>query len=199
MIEGTKIQSLNLISILMVLSLMLLNFSCNETYTPRPKGFFRIELPEKDYHVYDGGDCPFRFEIPSYAVVENYRDTLREPCWKHIRFPQFNGEIFLSYKKVNGDVEAFIEDSRGLAYKHTVKADAIDETLLNVPGKLYGIIYDIGGSAASSVQFFATDSTHHFLRGALYFNVPPEPDSLAPVINFLRKDIERLMTTLEWK
>ena len=177
----------------------LLISSCNETYTPRPKGYFRIALPEKKYQVYDGGDCPFKFQIPDYARVDEYQDPKAQPCWKYVRFPLFNGEIFLSYKKVENNVSDFIEDARTLAYKHTVKAESIDETVLEVPGKIYGVIYDIGGNAASSVQFFATDSTKHFIRGALYFNSPPQPDSLAPVIQFLREDIVKMMETVEWK
>jgi len=191
--------SFRYISIFAVSCIFLSALSCTQTYTPHPKGYFRIELPEKKYQVYDGGECPYKFEIPSYAVVENYQHHQVEPCWKYIRFPQFNGEIFFSYKKVENNVGVYVEDARTLAYKHTVKAESIDETVLEVPGKLYGVIYDIGGNAASSVQFFVTDSTNHFLRGALYFNVAPQPDSLAPVIEFLRKDIERLMMSVEWK
>ncbi len=179
-------------------SLFLL-LSCNETYTPRPTGYFRIALPEKKYHIYSDEKCPYIFEIPQYATVVPYQEAAREPCWKYIRYPAFNCEIFLSYKTVNNDLEKYIEDTRVLAYKHTVKADAIDETVMSVPTKLHGIIYDIGGSAASPVQFYVTDSVKHFLRGAMYFNVPPQPDSLAPVIQFLREDVVRMMSTLSWK
>lgn len=187
-----------IIFILVVSSLVM--YSCgDESYTPRPKGYFRIEMPDPVYSVYENENCPYVFELPQYAVVRNYQDSVKEPCWKYIQFPDHNAEIFLSYKKVNNDVGAFMEDARALAYKHTIKADAIDETIVENPGKLYGIIYDIGGSAASSVQFYATDSTTNFIRGALYFNVAPQPDSLAPVIKQLRKDIEHLMTTIRWK
>jgi len=188
-----------LVAVLIALSVMFYTCSTNQNYTPHPKGYFRIALPEKKYAMYAGDDCPFRFELPAYAVVKNYHDSVAEPCWKYIRFPQFNSEIFLSYKKVNGNIDVLIEDSRTLAYKHTVKAESIDETVLHKPGKGYGIIYDIGGNAASSVQFFITDSTQNFIRGALYFNVEPQPDSLAPVIEFLRQDVERMMESVVWK
>lgn len=172
--------------------------SCTETQTPKPKGYFRIDLPEKKYALYQPDNCPFEFELPRYAVSVNYRDSLAQPCWKYIRYPQFNAEIFLSYKSVNKNLEVYLEDARTLAYKHTVKADAIDETLVTTKNGVSGMIYDIGGNAASSVQFYATDSTKHFLRGALYFNVAPQPDSLAPVIEFLREDVVRLISTLKF-
>jgi len=173
--------------------------SCDPVPTPKPKGYFRIDLPEKKYHTHTDAVCPFEFDLPDYAVVANYHDSVAQPCWKYIRFPNFNGEVFLSYKKVNGDLSTFIEDSRNLAYKHTVKASAIDETIVQTPSGVSGIIYDIGGNAASAVQFYATDSTNNFIRGALYFNTAPQPDSLAPVIQFLREDIIMMMTTLKFK
>ncbi len=173
--------------------------SCSQNQTPKPKGYFRIDLPEKKYTLYQNENCPFQFDLPVYAEVVNYRDSIAQPCWKYIRYPRFNAEIFLSYKSVNNNIDVYLEDTRTLAYKHTVKADAIDETLVTTKHGVAGMIYDIGGNAASSVQFYATDSVHHFLRGALYFNVTPQPDSLAPVIKFLREDIVRIMSTLEFR
>jgi gliding motility-associated lipoprotein GldD len=177
----------------------LLYTGCDEVHTPKPKGYFRIDLPEKKYGNYQSAECPFEFDLPQYAVVVNYHDSLVQPCWKYIRFPVFNGEIFLSYKKVDHNLATYLEDARALAYKHTVKAESIDETLVETQHGVSGMIYDIGGNAASSIQFYATDSTSHFLRGALYFNVAPQPDSLAPVIQFLREDVVRMMTSLKWK
>jgi gliding motility-associated lipoprotein GldD len=173
--------------------------SCDQTYAPRPKGYFRIALPEKKYITYNPAECPFSFEIPQYCTVTNYHDSLSQPCWKYINFPQFDAQIFLSYREVNNDVIQFIEDSRSMAYKHSVRASAIDETLITTVNNVNAVVYDIGGSAASSIQFFATDSSSNFLRGALYFNVAPQPDSLAPVIEFIRADVLRIIDTIHWK
>lgn len=172
--------------------------SCDESYTPRPKGYFRIDLPQKKYVAYNEQNCNYSFELPAYATVENYHDSLTQPCWKYIKFPRFNGEIFLSYMPVNNDVVTLIEKSRELAYKHTVKAESIDETYIETTRGIHAMIYDIGGNAASSIQFYATDSTRNFIRGALYFNIAPQPDSLAPVIQFLRKDVMEMINTLEF-
>src|SRR5688572_13746213 len=91
--------------------------SCDETYTPKPRGYFRIELPEKSYTTYVPGNCPFTFDIPAYSAVVNYHDSIQQPCWKYIRFPQFNGEVFFSYKPVQNNLATYLEDSRALAYK----------------------------------------------------------------------------------
>jgi gliding motility-associated lipoprotein GldD len=145
------------------------------------------------------GNLPFSFEYPNYGVIKPDTDKSAEPFWANIEFPEFKGKIHLSYKKVHHNLATYIEDTRKLAYKHSAKADAIDEILIsNDTTKVYGIIYDIKGNTASSVQFFVTDSVKNFIRGALYFNSSPNKDSLAPVIVFFRKDIDHFIKTLKW-
>lgn len=173
--------------------------SCGQTFTPKPRGYYRIDFPSKEYQLFDS-TCPYTFEFPKYGKVERDKDKNAEPCWVNIDFPDFKCKIHLSYKSVSKDASQFIEDSHTLAYKHAIKADAIDEFLVEDPSrKVYGIIYDIRGNAASSIQFHLTDSIKHFLRGSLYFEAPPNKDSLAPAIEFFRKDVERLINTLTWK
>jgi gliding motility-associated lipoprotein GldD len=172
---------------------------CKPHYTPKPAGYLRIDLPEKEYQIYNSS-CPYIFEYPLYGKIVADTSRIAEPCWINIEFPQFGGKIHISYKPVRNNVNDYIEDSRTLAYKHTVKADAISETLFtNDEKQVYGLLYKIKGDAASSVQFWLTDSIRHFLRGSLYFNVEPNADSLAPVIDFFTEDIMHLVETLEWK
>jgi gliding motility-associated lipoprotein GldD len=183
--------------IIFILSLIL--FACSQNYTPKPPGYMRIDFPEKDYVSYDT-NCPYTFDIPVYAKPVYDLNYKSEPCWVNLSFPQFNSQIHLSYKSVNNNLAVYTEDSRTFVYKHAVKADAIEEQVYENPEKnVYGILYDIKGNAASSLQFILTDSTNHFLRGALYFNSRPNKDSLAPVVHFIRQDIVRIMESLEWK
>ncbi|MFC2098721.1 gliding motility lipoprotein GldD, partial [Bacteroidota bacterium] len=166
---------------------------------PKPRGYLWIEFPEKNYTLYDSV-CPFLFEYPVYSRIVPDTDYNSEPCWINIEFPKFDGKIHISYKEVDGNLYDFIEDSRTLAYKHTIMADAIKETVYSYPEQdVHGILYDIKGNAASSLQFYLTDSNRHFLRGSLYFNVEPDKDSLAPVIVYFREDIVHLMESFEWK
>ncbi len=190
----------NIIYIWFVSGLILFaGISCRESYTPKPRGFLRIEFPEKEYIRFDS-TCPFIFAHPVYSRVLPDTDYYSEPCWINIEFPSFNGKIHISYKKVEGNLYQYMEDSRSLAYKHTIKADAIKETVYSDPeADVHGILYDIKGNAASSLQFYLTDSNNHFLRGSLYFNVEPDKDSLAPVISYFREDIIHLIESFEWK
>jgi gliding motility-associated lipoprotein GldD len=172
--------------------------SCREHYTPKPKGYIRIDYPEKKYTSYTAAQG-YSFEYPVYGRVSKDSSGIH-PDWLNIDFPQFAGTIYLSYMKINRNPGNFANESRDLAYKHSIKAESISENLINFPDrKVYGIFYDIKGNAASSVQFFVTDSVTNFIRGSLYFNAEPNQDSLGVVIQFVRKDVEHFINTLEWK
>jgi gliding motility-associated lipoprotein GldD len=190
-------KTLNIIFYSIVLLGLLV--SCNGDFTPKPMGYMRVAFPERSYRLFDM-DYPYKFEFPKYAGINQDVSPNAEPYWINVEFHRFNAKIHISYKPVKNNVQKFLEDARTLAYKHTIKADAINEKLYSNPDKkVYGILYDIKGNAASSVQFFLTDSTKHFIRAALYFNSIPNKDSLAPVIDFIHKDIDHMIETFEWK
>ncbi len=173
--------------------------SCGETsYSPKPKGFPRTDFPERDYTSLQG-DCPFSFEYPSYTVLSNAGPE-GESCWLNIDYPFIKGRIHFSYKKINGNLNDYLEDARTLVYRHTIKADAIiEDEYIDRQKRVYARIYQLEGNAASAIQFFAMDSTNHFVRGALYFNARTNADSLKPAIDFVREDVFHLIKSLEWK
>lgn len=181
--------------------------SCKETYTPKRNAYFRIDFPkERIYTTFENNTCPFSFEYPVYGKIQkdssNKEELQQHPCWFNIIFPEYKGKIYLSYSAItpSNSLDKLIKDSYKLTFKHTVKADYIDET--NVQGKhphVNGILYDVGGNAASAVQFYLTDSVHHFLRGSLYFYASPNVDSIAPAVEYFRKDIEHLVESFQWK
>jgi len=175
-------------------------FSCGgDTYTPKPTGYFRIDLPKKEYHQLEK-ECPFLFEIPNYTSVKPNINNPNKACWFDLVFINLNASIYLSYKPVDGNLNQFLEDSRSLAFKHTVKAFDIEQQNISFPEKkVYGLVYSIEGNAASAYQFHLTDSTNHFIRGSLYFNNMPNQDSIQPVLNFIKEDITHLFETFEWK
>lgn len=189
------------ISFLFMCSLLLI--ACGdddeEIFAPKPKGYFRIDFPEKKYVRYDS-TCPYSFEIPTYSFMNNDKHLGAQLCWLNINFPKFNAQIHLSYRLINHNLDTIIEQCRDFAIKHQVKATGLEETvIIRDSAKVYGLVYDIRGNTASSLQFYLTDSTHHFLRGALYFNAVPNIDSQKVVVDFIRKDIERMITTFKWK
>ena len=186
--------------IIFVFLFILLLSACNESYTPKPRGYFRIDLPEHEYQAFDS-TFPYRFEYPVYASIGPDPYSPEQLYWININFPPFKGRIHISYKEVDGNLIKYLEDSRQFVMKHIPKASAINDSLLYNPEKdIYGMIYEIEGmGAASPYQFILTDSVNHFIRGALYFEVSPNNDSLSPVIDFLQHDIRHFLNTFEWK
>jgi gliding motility-associated lipoprotein GldD len=172
---------------------------CGDNAVPKPRGYFRIDFPPKEYQLYNTG-CPFIFEYPVYSNISYDVGKSAEPCWFNIEFPRYRAKIYISYKKINGNLADVLQESHEFAYSHSIKADAITEQpWLNPERNVYGILYDIKGNTASSLQFYLTDSTNNFIRGALYFAATPREDSLAPVIEHFREDIIHLIETLKWK
>ena len=168
--------------------------SCNQDYTPKPRGFFKLDLPQKKYYVIDS-TCPFSFETANYSTMI----SIKKDCLFDIDFPKLNGKLHITYLPLNNNLYEHIEQSRALAYKHNVMADGISETLYyNDSLKVYGILYDYVGMTATATQFFLTDSINHFFRGALYFNTEIS-DSILPINNFLKLDVKHLIETFQWK
>ncbi|HNY02579.1 MAG TPA: gliding motility lipoprotein GldD [Bacteroidales bacterium] len=175
-------------------------FSCTGNYTPKPRGYFRIDLPEKSYRVFDSV-YPYSFECPVYAGISEDSTPMAEPAWINIRYRPFNATLHISYKPVHGNLAEYLEDAHTLVNKHIPKASAISQrAYVDGENHVYGLVYQIrGADAASPCQFYLTDSVANFIRGALYFNNIPNNDSLAPVIDFLRSDVEHMISTFRWK
>lgn len=173
--------------------------ACENNSVPKPTGYFRIDLPEKEYSRVDTIPFPFSLKLPQYAHV-NLRRTKKDKNFLNIDFTRFGARVHLSYIPINDNLPKLLEDSRTLVYKHVVKAQDIKENLvMNREDRVFGTYYQIEGNAASGSQFYLTDSVNHFLRGALYFNVEPNYDSIAPVQAFIKEDIEELIEGFRWK
>ncbi len=183
-----------------------LHIACNSDYSSgKKKGYFHIEFPEKKYQVFDQPGYPYTFEYPVYAKVLKDSSFFEEKAgdwWLNIDVPQFAGRIYISYKTIGGrnKFDSLIRDGFKMAYKqHVDISTGIEEKRILTPNKIEGMYFNLGGNTATANQFFLTDSTKHFLRGALYFDATPNADSLGIVNDFLKKDVEHLINTLRWK
>lgn len=178
--------------------------ACNSSYTPKPTGYFNIPLPKKSYRVFDQAGYPYKFEYPVYANVQKdstfFNTTTENPWWINIDFPKLQGRIYLSYKQIGPNTFAkLLDDAFKLTNKHNVKASAIDDSLINTSNGVHGMFFKVSGNVATAYQFFLTDSTKHFVRGALYFDATPNQDSLRPVNEFVAADMRHLINTFQWK
>ncbi|MGB8194643.1 MAG: hypothetical protein WCF67_22110 [Chitinophagaceae bacterium] len=178
--------------------------ACNSDYMPKQRGYFQIPLPEHKYQVFDQPGYPYTFEYPVYAKVLKdstfFEDKPENPYWINIDFPQFNSRIYISYKQVGTQTfDKLRDDSYKMTYKHTLKATSIEDSLMETPQGITGVFFNVGGNAATGRQFFLTDTSKHFLRGALYFDATPNEDSLSIVNAFLEKDMQHMINSFRWK
>ena len=184
--------------------LMLFLNACNSSYTPKPAGYFKIDFPEKKYQLFDQPGYPYTFEFPVYAKVVKdstfFGNATENPWWINVDFPQFNGRIYVSYKAIGKNkFDTLVKNSFDLTGKHTAKAYSIEDTLIATKNGVHGVFFTVGGDVATANQFFLTDTTRHFLRGALYFDATPNEDSLGIVNRFLLTDMKHLINTFRWR
>lgn len=185
--------------IILLIPFMMAFYSCNESYTPKPRGYFRIDLPQKNYLSFDT-IYPYTFEYPDYAIIDTNLNLGGQKYWMNLQMPKFKATLHFSYKKIDNNLGQYLEDAHTLVTKLIPKADGIyDSLIIDRKRNVFGLSYRIVGSgAASPYQFFVTDSSTNFVRAALYFNTVPNNDSLQPVINFIIKDIDHIIETFKW-
>ena len=194
-------------------------FSCNSNFTPKPRGYHYIDFPQRSYQVFDEPGYPYAFEYPVYAKISPEKDTTgNSPYWINVDFDQFKARIYISYKSIGGKsvykiktpdgykdsivkntFEGLREESYKMTYKHSIKASGIvDSPFVSASGSS-GIYFYVAGEAATSRQFYITDTARHFLRGALYFDVTPNSDSISVVSDFIETDMRHLIETFKWR
>ena len=195
-------MKINKIIALVALMIALIAFSCDRQsdYLPKPRGYFRIDLLEKSYVKVDTIE-KYSFECPQYAQVTPDPYSPNEKNWVNIEMPTFKGSIHLTHKPVNENLGEYLEDVHTMVTKHLQKANGVrDSLIINEEHQVYGLFIEMDGKGvATPMQFYLTDSTKNFIRGALYFNFKPDNDSMQPVISFIREDIDHLIETFEWK
>lgn len=189
---------------MLFLGVILMTTACKNNTSPKPRGYYRMEFPTDTQRIeFKQSGWPYRFRAANFSRVMILPSSEGGPYWCNIVYPKLNAIVYLSYKHISNTkgetLDDRIEETYQLSYKHAVKADYINETgYVHQNSHVYGSLYEVGGDAASAVQFYATDSVRNFIRGSLYFNCTPKRDSLAPAIEFLTKDIAGIIESIRW-
>ncbi|MBC8173416.1 MAG: hypothetical protein H7X71_05855 [Chitinophagales bacterium] len=180
--------------------------ACNTDHTPKPNAYSRIHFPERrGLQTYEDPACPYIFEAPDYYVIQRktkfFKEDVAGRCWLNLECSDLNATIYLSYKQLDEKqtLKRLVEEAYSLTFKHTQKADYIQPQEIDNGIGGQGLIYYVGGDAASNIQFFITDTVHHFVRGALYFYAHPNADSLKPAIDFMVEDVKGILGSWRWK
>ena len=216
-------SQLKLIFACFTLLVCLLLIACNSSYVSKKRGYFNIEMPSRSYQLFDQPGFPYSFEYPVYASIVKdssfFETNPEDPYWINVDFPQFHSRIFLSYKRIGGKAlyklkqpdgtykdslgtnvfDKMVSDAFTLTNKNNVVSNSINDSLMHTASGVSGVFFKVGGNAATSKQFFLSDTSHNFIRGALYFDVTPNADSLKPVQDFLQADMDHMINTFRWK
>lgn len=175
--------------------------SCEREYMPKPLGYNRLELPSPEY-VSLPDTLPYDFEYSKHATLLPDTSYVRGKSWIEINYPMLKSNIHITYQPLNGSeklLREFMDDSHTLTAKHQIKAYAINEIISVTPSGKTAVIAELEGEVPSQFQFTITDSTRNFIRGALYFNTRVQNDSLAPAIEYMKRDMMQIINTLEWR
>jgi gliding motility-associated lipoprotein GldD len=173
----------------------------NTEYVPKPRAYNRIDLPAHSYTSLPD-TFPYDFDYSSHARIKPDSSWIAEPYWINLYYPQLDANVQLTYKPLDGSeqkLKEHLRDAYKLTAKHQIKASAIEETVIKTPSGKTAVVEELSGEVPSQFQFFITDSTKHFLRGALYFRTATQNDSLEPVIEYVKQDIIHMLNTLEWQ
>jgi gliding motility-associated lipoprotein GldD len=174
--------------------------ACDREYLPKPLGYNRLVLPEPEYQSLPDS-LPYTFEYSKHAQLIDDTTRISERYWIEIYYPLLKSDVHITYKPLGKNkklLQEFLTDAFRLTAKHQIKAYSIDEVITVTPSGKTALIAELEGEVPSQFQFTITDSANHFLRGALYFNVRVNNDSLAPAIEYMKKDIMHMINTLEW-
>lgn len=181
--------------------LLLLFAACSEDYTPKPRGYFRIDLPEVKYQMVDDSALPYVFEISTAARRDSVSSSGQPRGWLTLHYPEWRATLYCSYLEIHREEElakAFSDVRRLVGRQQSVEAIQ-EKAYQNPQERVYGSLYFLAGDCVSPVQFALTDSMSHFFRGALYYDFTPKADSIAPVTDYLQNDIIHLIETFSWK
>jgi gliding motility-associated lipoprotein GldD len=180
--------------------LVLLCLACETNWLPKPPGYNRIDLPKHEYNRLEEG-YPYQFDFSTQSQVEADSFNLTEKDWINLNYKKLGAKVHLTYKKIdqNTDFQVLSNDAFNLTAKHQIKAYGIEEVVLLTPNGYSAVVAELTGEVPTQFQFFVTDSTTHFLRGALYFNTALKNDSLAPVIEYIKIDLAHLINTVTFE
>lgn len=180
--------------------LVLLCLACETNWLPKPPGYNRIDLPKHEYNRLEEG-YPYQFDFSTQSQVEADSFNLTEKDWINLNYKKLGAKVHLTYKRIdqNTDFQVLSNDAFNLTAKHQIKAYGIEEVVLLTPNGYSAVVAELTGEVPTQFQFFVTDSTTHFLRGALYFNTALKNDSLAPVIEYIKIDLAHLINTVTFE
>lgn len=176
------------------------------SYSPKPRMYPRVVLPSPHYELTDEkSDCGFVFRKSVHAQIVDrttfFNEDLQNDCWFDLRYPALDANVHFTYYPIGEEhsYQNLTNESFKMVYEHSAIASGIDEMPIIIEGRQSGMVFSLTGPVASPFQFYLTDTSDHFLRAALYFNSRPNPDSIAPLLDYVKTDMDTLIKSFQWQ
>ena len=167
---------------------------------PKPRGMLRIDLPAPRYAEFSAPGRPYTFRFSRLANVElppvgEADDRL------NITYPKWGVTIYCSGAAItSATLSAATDECRELIRRSVRDVHAVTEQAYEDPdARVYGVLFHIEGDSPAPIRFMLTDSAAHFFQGALYYSDRVSPDSVAPLTDYLLRDVAVLIQTFRWK
>ncbi|MEQ3661155.1 MAG: gliding motility lipoprotein GldD [Flavobacterium sp.] len=187
-------MKVNYLHRLFLVTISFLFFSCEGESVPKPNCQLSLEYSNPEYDKL-ASKCNFEFDVNTLSKV-----SFKDNCGLEVNYPKMKATLYLTYKPVNNNIEKLLRDAQKLTYEHVIKADDIlEQPFINFDNKVYGMFYEVGGNAATNIQFYVTDSTKNFVTGSLYFYAKPNFDSILPAASYIKADVRKIIETMKWK
>ena len=191
-----RVKNVRIIVALFISAIFFVACSQNSE-TVKPLGEVRLEYPQAKYLEFNQ-NAPYTFKFSDFGYIKEGK----QKDWYIIHYPKMKANIYLTYFPINSkeDLIVKIKESERFVQEQTVKASFISPQVFEFPKKrVFGTLYELGGQSAINLQFHATDSTSNFISGSVYFSTAPKADSIAPAVEYIKKDVQQLIETLTWR
>ncbi len=199
-------QQKNLISKLAIIFVVYIMLGCTSNPpVPKPRTYPRMVLPERAQVTINLVECPFIFDFPDYGRINRnktfFNESTPHACWFDLNMEAFNANLFISYHaiKTRKDFDQLVRDTYKITDQINKRSDYMEEIRMRNENGVSGMKFEFEGAAASPIHFYLSDTTMHFVKGALYYNNSVRPDSLAPATRFIKEDIDRMLASFQWK
>jgi gliding motility-associated lipoprotein GldD len=171
-----------------------------EIPTPKPKGYFRLTAPVAEYQHWDS-ILPFSFDYSKHATL-SFQKKGNNIYWIDIYYPTLSAMFKMTSYPVDNNLHGLMWDEEQQVMFHVdrMMTDDIQYSTVNDPkARVFGTLYELQGkNVATPFKFWLTDSAQHFVKGTLYFDFAPNNDSLAPIIDYLKKDALFMVESWQW-
>ncbi|MCF0210152.1 MAG: hypothetical protein HUK18_02370 [Bacteroidales bacterium] len=189
---------------LLFLGVIALFASCEQApQMPKPPTYLRLDVKPASYTKFQQQDMPFEFDIPKDAKIISMESKDRNMSWFNISFEEFKFDINVSCLRLVSDtmLQYAVNDCYTFLNRHEkLSAGIVQQDYRNEEKKVYGTTFEIAGrDVVSPYQFYLTDSSRYFVRFALNNRELPNNDSISPIIERLKKDMQKMIESFVWK